>query len=204
MALPLRALRQENSRHVDPLRTTRSQQTRRRDAHHRQPPRIADRAARRGTSASRPPAPAAAAVPPTELEDWPRAYLTASGAALTIYQPQVASWADQKHAVLYAAVSHTAKGAKTPAIGTIKVESDTSVALDERLVSFSEFKITESSFPTLQRDQLQIPRRGDRGFGAARGACDRARSRAGERRHEPDRPEERGRLEGGSAADLLQ
>ena len=99
--------------------------------------------------------PAAAAVPPTELEDWPRAYMTASGATLTIYQPQVASWADQKHAVLYAAVSHTAKGAKTPAIGTIKVESDTSVALDERLVSFSEFKITESSFPTLQRDQLR-------------------------------------------------
>ena len=35
------------------------------------------------------------------------------------------------------------------------MESDTSVALDERLVSFSELKITESNFPTLQRDQLR-------------------------------------------------
>ena len=52
-------------------------------------------------------------------------------------------------------MSYTAKGATTPAIGTVKVESDTSVALDERLVSFSEFKITESNFPTLQRDQLR-------------------------------------------------
>ena len=50
----------------------------------------------------------------------------------------------------------TRRRARTsPALGTIKVESDTSVALDERLVSFSEFKITESNFPTLQRDQLR-------------------------------------------------
>ena len=35
------------------------------------------------------------------------------------------------------------------------MESDTSVALDERLVSFSEFKITEPNFPTLQREQLR-------------------------------------------------
>ena len=48
---------------------------------------------------------------------------------------------------LYAAVSYTPKGAKEPALGTVKVESDTSVALDERLVSFSELKITEPNFP---------------------------------------------------------
>ena len=128
---------------------------------HCQPVRIADRAARRGTSAggcetrckTRRCSPSQL---PNE-EAWPRAYLTASGATLTIYQPQVASWADQKHAVLYAAVSYLAKGAKTPAIGTIKVESDTSVALDDRLVSFSEFKITESNFPSLQRDQASMP-----------------------------------------------
>jgi hypothetical protein len=96
-----------------------------------------------------------AAAPAAADGGWPRAYTTASGAALAIYQPQVASWTDQKHAVLYSAVSYTAKGATTPAIGTVKVESETSVALDERLVSFSEFKITESNFPTLQRDQLR-------------------------------------------------
>src|SRR6185295_6500798 len=86
---------------------------------------------------------------------WPRAYTTASGAALTIYQPQVASWIGQKHAVLYSAVSYTTKGAAKPALGTVKVESDTSVALDERLVSFSELEITEPNFPTLERDQVR-------------------------------------------------
>jgi hypothetical protein len=97
---------------------------------------------------------AAAPGPATADEGWPRTYSTASGAALVVYQPQVASWVDQKHAVLYSAVSYRGKGATTPALGTVKVESDTRVALDERLVSFSEFKITESNFPTLSRDQL--------------------------------------------------
>src|SRR5262245_26553665 len=75
--------------------------------------------------------PAAAAVAPATAPDgeWPRAYTTASGAGLTIFQPQVATWANQKHAVLYAAVSYTAKGASAPALGTIRVESDTSVAV---------------------------------------------------------------------------
>jgi hypothetical protein len=86
---------------------------------------------------------------------WPRAYTTASGAALAIYQPQIASWLDQKHVVLYSAVSYTPKGATKAALGTVKVESDTSVAMDARLVSFSEFKIAEPNFPTLERDQLR-------------------------------------------------
>jgi hypothetical protein len=99
--------------------------------------------------------PAAAAAPAPPDGDWPRGYTTASGAALVIYQPQVASWTDQKRVVLYSAVSYTPKAAKQPAIGTIKVESETGVALDERLVSFSDFKITESNFPTLDRDQVR-------------------------------------------------
>jgi len=86
---------------------------------------------------------------------WPRAYTTASGAAFTIYQPQIATWANQKHMVAYAAISYTPKGAATPALGTIKAESDTSVALDQRLVSFSELEIAEPNFPTLDRNQLR-------------------------------------------------
>jgi hypothetical protein len=100
-----------------------------------------------------PGAPAAEPVPPDG--GWPRTYTTSSGAALLIYQPQLASWVDQKHAVMYAAVSYTAKGAKEPALGTVKVESATSVAVDERLVSFSNYSVTESNFPTLQRDELK-------------------------------------------------
>ncbi len=86
---------------------------------------------------------------------WPRAYATSSGANLIVYQPQVASWKDQKHMTLYAAVSYTPKGASKPALGTVKVETDTQVAVDERLVDFSEFTITESNFPTLPRERLR-------------------------------------------------
>jgi hypothetical protein len=103
--------------------------------------------------AAKAPAATAPAVAPPD-GGWPHAYTTASGAALAIYQPQVSSWDDQKHAVLYAAVSYTPKGAEKPALGTIKVESTTSVAIDQRLVSFTEFKITQPNFPTLQREQV--------------------------------------------------
>jgi hypothetical protein len=99
---------------------------------------------------------AAATAPPVDPDGgWPRSYTTASGSALILYQPQIVSWNDHARAVLYAAVSYGAKGAKEPALGTVKVESETSVAMDERLVSFSDFKVTESNFPTLQREQLQ-------------------------------------------------
>jgi hypothetical protein len=97
----------------------------------------------------------AAAAPTPPDGGWPRAYATANGASLVIYQPQVVSWVDQKHAVMYSAISYTARGGAKPALGTVKVESDTSVALDERLVSFSDFKITESNFPTLPREQVK-------------------------------------------------
>ncbi|HMC76275.1 MAG TPA: hypothetical protein VKH34_04055, partial [Vicinamibacterales bacterium] len=65
--------------------------------------------------------PAAAPVPPDG--GWPRNYVTASGAGLVLYQPQVASWTDQKHIVAYTAISYTPKGAAKPALGTVKVES---------------------------------------------------------------------------------
>ena len=103
--------------------------------------------------------PAAATAKPAPAQTrgdggWPRSYTTASGAALFIYQPQVASWDNQKQIVAFAAVSHTPKGGK-PALGTIRVESNTSVALDDRLVNFSEFKIAESNFPTLSREEVK-------------------------------------------------
>ena len=97
---------------------------------------------------------AAAPVPPDG--GWPRNYVTSSGAALVLYQPQIASWTSQKHIVAYTAISYTPKGAAKPALGTVKVESQTSVALDERLVSFSELKLAEPNFPTLPREQLKM------------------------------------------------
>ena len=85
---------------------------------------------------------------------WPRAYATAAGAQLLLYQPQVASWTGQKHITAYSAVSYQTKGAKAPSLGTIKIESDTSVAVPERLVNFSEFSISEANFPALPKDQV--------------------------------------------------
>ena len=84
---------------------------------------------------------------------WPRAYQTPSGGSILLYSPQVASWQDQKHMTAYAAVSYMAPGAGKAALGTIKVEADTSVSVEERLVNFAPLKITESSFSTLSREQ---------------------------------------------------
>ena len=124
-------------------------------------PRLAYAAAQ-ATSTTKPAAPAtqtkpaATATPPAAIQDpgWPRSYSAATGAA-TIYQPQVSTWENQKDMVAWAAVSYTPKGAPKPALGTVKLEAKTRVALDERLVNFSEIAITESSFPTLNRDQIR-------------------------------------------------
>jgi hypothetical protein len=106
----------------------------------------------KATSPAKTAAPSAA---PAVDGGWPRAYTTASGAQLVLYQPQVASWVNQKHITGYAAVSYTAKAATKPALGTIKIEADTSVAVAERLVNFSELTIAEANFSTLPKDQLK-------------------------------------------------
>ena len=74
----------------------------------------------------------AAAAAPTVDGEWPRRFTTPSGAAVTLYQPQVASWQDQKHLVLFRA-SYTAKAGEKPALGTIKAEAETKVSVAERL-----------------------------------------------------------------------
>ncbi len=99
------------------------------------------------------PAPAAASAAPDGV--WPRRFTTPTGAAFTLYQPQVASWDDQKHMTFYAAASYTAKAGDKPALGTIKAEAETKVSVTERLVDFSVLRITESNFPTLAQPQVQ-------------------------------------------------
>ena len=108
-----------------------------------------------GQGAPKPPPPAVAQQTAAD-HGWPRASKTASGASLVIYQPQVASWAGQKHIVAYSAISYTPAGAPNPALGTVKVEGNTSVSVGDRLVNISDFQIVESNFPTLQRDQVRV------------------------------------------------
>jgi hypothetical protein len=76
-----------------------------------------------------------------------------SGGSVVIYEPQAASWDRQKHLVAYSAVAYSAPGAKKPDLGSIKLESDTSVSLEERLVRFATIDLTESNFPKLSRQQ---------------------------------------------------
>jgi hypothetical protein len=118
-------------------------------------------AATAAPAAAKPPAsatPAKAASPPSGATvdgGWPRAYSTPSAGRILVYQPQVASWADQKHMVAYAAVGYEKKGASKPALGSLKIEADTKVAVSERLVSFAPLQITESNFPTLKKEEVR-------------------------------------------------
>ena len=90
-----------------------------------------------------------------EEKAWPRGYSTASEAQIVLHQPQIASWENQKHIVAYAAISYLSKGAQKPALGTVKLEADTAVSLEKRLVKFSPIKIIEANFQTLSKDQTR-------------------------------------------------
>ena len=85
---------------------------------------------------------------------FPRTYQLTGGTA-TLYTPQLASWDDQKRAVIWAAVSYKPTSAEKPAMGVIKAEADTQVALEERLVNFGQLRITEINFPSLSREDAQ-------------------------------------------------
>ena len=62
-------------------------------------------------------------------------------------------------------MAYEAKGATKPALGSLKMEADTKVAVADRLVDFSDFKITESNFPTLQKEQMrEVVTEIDKGF----------------------------------------
>jgi hypothetical protein len=89
---------------------------------------------------------------------WPRTYTTASQGRVTVFEPQIASWSNQKELVAYAAASYQSKGAAAtakPAVGSLKLEAESSVSLSERLVNFANLRITESNFPTVPKDQLR-------------------------------------------------
>ena len=154
---------------------------------------------------SKPPLAAVAAATPKPIDGgWPRMYSLPSEGSILVYQPQISSWEKQSHMVAFSAVSYRSKSGEKPALGTIKIEADTKVALDDRLVSFQKMKIAEASFQTLSKEQVReiiatidkaIPRRRTR---------DCARSHPGQCRQERDRAEERGRHQSRSAHHFLQ
>ena len=113
-----------------------------------------------GAQTASPPTPpastASTAVPATNPDGgWPRDLAVPDGGEIRIFQPQIASWDGQRHMVLYAAVAYNAKAATKPAMGTVKMEANTSVAVGDRLVNFTDFKMTETNFPGVANDQLR-------------------------------------------------
>jgi hypothetical protein len=95
-----------------------------------------------------------AARPPLALDgDWPRRYVAPNGALVVVYEPQIASWDNQKLLTLHAAISHTPQGSGAALVGTIIAEADTRVSVAERLVDFSSFRIVQSNFPTATKEQ---------------------------------------------------
>jgi hypothetical protein len=99
-------------------------------------------------------APVASAQPSAPPSDggWPRQYVNNTG-RLVVYEPQIAEWRDQKHMTLHAAVSYTATGGDKPLLGTITAEAQTKVAIDERLVDFSVFTLTQTHFASASKEQ---------------------------------------------------
>jgi hypothetical protein len=104
---------------------------------------------------SKPPLAAVAAATPPVDGGWPRMYSLPSGASILMYQPQISSWDKQAHLVAFSAVSHRSKTGDKPALGTIRLEADTKVALEDRLVSFQKMRIVETNFQTLTQEQVR-------------------------------------------------
>ena len=99
-----------------------------------------------------PPAPGMPGAPGAPDGKWPKTRKTADGATLVMYQPQVQSWDKQRHIVALAAVAFSPAGNQKPALGTVKMESDTQVSMEERLVRLTKLNITEANFPGADRE----------------------------------------------------
>jgi hypothetical protein len=97
---------------------------------------------------------AASTTPPVD-GGWPRFYNLSSGGSILIYQPQIASWEKQAHLIAFSAVSYRSKTSEKPTVGTVKLEADTKVALEDRLVSIQNMKISEANFTSLPKEQVR-------------------------------------------------
>jgi hypothetical protein len=77
---------------------------------------------------------------------WPREVKAADGTAITVYQPQIESWADNKVSAR-AAVAVIRPGEKDPGYGVIELAARTAIDKSADVATLSELRITKSSFP---------------------------------------------------------
>ena len=153
---------------------------------------------------AQPPAkPPAAAATPVD-GGWPRMYSLPSEGSILVYQPQISSWENQTALVAFSAVSYRSKAGDKPALGTIKIEANTKVAVADRLVSFQQMKITEATFQHAPEGAGARDHRNHRQGDSRRRAGHCARSRPGQPGQESDRAEERGGHQGRPTHHLLQ
>jgi hypothetical protein len=83
---------------------------------------------------------------------WPHV-ITAGGASVTVYQPQVIAWPEHKTLRARAAISVQPAGQAKPILGTVNVEGTTETDLATRSVLFSDPKLITSRFPSLDTEQ---------------------------------------------------
>jgi hypothetical protein len=77
---------------------------------------------------------------------WPREVKAPDGSVITVYQPQVESWADNNLAGR-AAVAVKRPNETEPHYGVIELAARTAVDKSADLVTLSSVRITKSSFP---------------------------------------------------------
>src|SRR5688572_11768811 len=85
---------------------------------------------------------------------WPREVKAPDGTRITVYQPQAEQWADN---VLTgrAAVSVLPPGMKEPSYGVIELSARTEIDKSADLVTLSGLRITKTSFPGAQEQEVQ-------------------------------------------------
>jgi hypothetical protein len=77
---------------------------------------------------------------------WPREVKAADGTAITVYQPQIESWADNRVSAR-AAVAVMRPGEREAGYGVIELAARTAIDKSADVATLSELRITKSSFP---------------------------------------------------------
>src|SRR3954451_8533957 len=103
-------------------------------------------------SAQTPPPPP----PPAPAADvaWPREAKGADGTVVTVYQPQIESWADN-NLTARAAVAVKRPGEKEPGYGVIELAARTQIDKASDVATLTALRITKSNFPGASADQAK-------------------------------------------------
>ncbi len=85
---------------------------------------------------------------------WPREAKAADGTVITVYQPQIESWAENRVAGR-AAVAVMRPGEPEPTYGVIELAARTAIDKASDLATLSELRVTKSSFPGAKEEDAK-------------------------------------------------